>query len=164
MQKHTTGLALVSISFDESMKDVERALKRSVSRNPALVRLKELGVTDSSGDVRQSTLEALRKEGVAIDKAAEGAVLAALGVMGVDFNQLALLTREPFRAAFGNNAELYLVSSKSLADLCYQAVGGSAPPVIFVIDRQGNLRYAGYPMEAHVTKLVQTLLYEEPSG
>ncbi len=164
MRKHTTGLALVSISFDESMKQVERALKQSVEQNSALVRLVELGVTGAGGHVSQSALEALRREGVTIDRSAEGAVLGALEVVGVDFDQLAVLERAPFRAAFGENAELFLVSSDKLRDLCYQAVGGGAPPVLFVIDRRGTLRYAGYPAEDRVTRLVEALLAERPSG
>jgi len=160
MQKHSSGLRLISVSFDESMKDVERVLQRSVSQNPTLAKLKEWGITASGGDVRRNALEVLRKKGIGIDKTSEEAVLATLRLLGADFEKLAVLEREPFRAAFGKNADLYLVPEKS-RDLCYQAVGGSSLPMIFVIDRKGKLRYAGYPMEDSVTKLVEALLGEE---
>ena len=155
-------MRLVSVSFDESMKDVTRALEESVRRNPALARLRELGASVSGGDARKSTLEALRREGIRIDRASEEAVLATLSTMGADFDKLALLERDPFTAAFGRNAELYLVAVEA-RDLCYQAVGESAPPIIFVIDRRGKLHYSGYPMQDFVTELVETLLAEDKS-
>lgn len=157
MRKHSSGLRLISVSFDQSIKDVERALRRSVSQNQAIARLRELGVTASGGDVRKSALEVMRKEGIGIEKDSEEAVLATLRIMGADFEKFAFLERDPFRAAFGKNADLYLVQ-ENIRNLCYQAVGGSSPPTIFVIDRKGKLHYAGYPAQGHVTKLVETLL------
>lgn len=162
MQRHPTGLRLVSVSFDRSMADAMKAIRHSVTRDPAVMRLREMGVTAKSGDVRKSMLDALRKHGVAIDPAAENAVLKTVQVMGADLDRVALAEREPLKAAFGPHVDLYLVP-KEQQQLFSEAVDDSGLPYLIVIDRKGTLRFAGDPQEDEVSELVDKLVAEAKS-
>ena len=163
MQRHPTGLSLVSISFDRSMADSMKAIRHSVTKDPSVMRLKALGVTAKSGDVRKSMLDALRKQGVTIDPAAENAVLKTAQVMGADFERVAMAEREPLKAAFGPHVDFYLVP-KEQQQLFSEAVDNSGLPYMIVIDGKGTLRFAGDPQEDEVSELVDKLVAEAASG
>ena len=155
------GLRLISLCLDESKRDAETALRRSVAQDPVLTKLAALGLKlgDGEGNLQERLLETLRRAGARIDgRAAERAVLQSLSALGADFERLKLLNQGPFAAAFGKESVLHMVPPGQ-RELYFQALNCGGPPQLFVIDQRGILRMHGYLIEEEeVAKLVDSLL------
>ena len=156
------GLRIVGVSFDDSRDKAEEVLLSSVSSTPLATAVKALNVKIGKQDPKLAVLTRLEELGVELgEPAARNAVVATLERLGVDFEKLRAGVGTTESKIFGDKLLLHMADPE-MRDQYYSIVGQSGLPQTFIIDREGILRFHGYPAKEHVEDLVKSLL--EPAS
>ncbi len=158
LQERKTGLRVVSLCFDDSREVAERTLLSLVGTPPIVTALKGLGVAMDGEAPAQAVVNRLRGLGVNVgDAGAREAVLATLRHLGVDFDRRGKGDHKTLDAVYGDRFTLHVVPADQ-QHLHFEAAGDGGVPQIYVVDQQGVLRFAGYPMHETLEDLITSLL------